>query len=167
MRLFFYLGSDMNFLMQGRKKNKKGSKKTIFMIIIISVLLISIATTANSKTAQVTNQQTELSIDFVGSVRLLFLPAVGYAVNNIGNEIAENVIGQFTVEGGLTGNINFDVTYDFNDIDPDHGLIVSYPHAIDGFGFVTVNVDVTCDNAEPISKTARGLQIGMRTFIFG
>jgi hypothetical protein len=157
----------MNFFIRGNKKSKQDNKRTIFMIMMMVVLMVSLISTSNTVLASGNNPQTELSLNYYGTARLLFIPAVGYGINNIGSETAENIIGQFTIEGGLLGNIDFDATYDFNDIQPGRGLIVSYPHAIDGFGLVTVSVHITCDNADPIIDKVRGFQIGLRTIIFG
>ena len=49
------------------------------------------------------HQQTELETQFIGRIRGGILPTVGYSINNIGNEIAQNITATYNIEGGFSG----------------------------------------------------------------
>ena len=150
---------------------KRTSKKMLplgicIMLVLTSTIVVSNAQETSTKSLS-KNQNTELKISFFGSIRLLFVPAVGYGIDNIGDETAYNVTATFTLDGGFNGKIHLTDTNDYTEILPGYLMITSWPHAVDGFGPLTITVNVDASNAEAIEKTARGFQIGLRTFIFG
>jgi len=149
---------------------KRTSKKILpFGICMMLVLTIPIATSIAQEipTSISKNQNTELKILFFGSLRSFLLPGVGYGIENRGDETAYNVTATFTLEGGLSNSIYFTDTWNYTEILPRYSVGTSWLRAIDGFGPVTITVNVYASNAEAVEKTARGFQIGLRTFIFG
>ncbi len=150
---------------------KRTSKKMLpFGICIMLVLTLPIVTSISQETYTTSlsnNQNTELKILFFGSLQLFLLPGVGYGIENRGGESAYNVTATFTLEGGLSDSIYFTETRDYTEILPGYTSGRSWIRAIDGFGLVTITVNVGASNAEDIEKTANGFQIGFRTFIFG
>lgn len=150
---------------------KRTSKKMLpFGICIMLVLTLPIVTSIAQETPTTSlskNQNTELKIGFIGSLRALLLPCVGYKIKNSGDESAYNVTATFTLDGGLNDQIYFTETWDYTEILPGYTISRSWTRAIDGFGPVTITLNVDASNAEAIEKTAMGFQIGLRTIVFG
>jgi hypothetical protein len=138
----------------------------IALLLISSVPLVSSVVQRSSSSVS-TMPDTSLKIHFLGSLRHFLLPAIGYGIENIGDEIAYNVTATFTVEGGISGLIHFSDTTEHEDIYPDYTGGTTYLRAVDGIGAVTVTVSAVASNAEAVERTAQGLQIGFRTIIFG
>jgi hypothetical protein len=144
------------------KKNK-----SIYVLLCMgTVPLVSPVVQGSSSSVSIM-QDTSLTIHLVGSLRQFLLPAVGYGVENSGNETAYNVTAMFTVDGGIAGLIHFSDTTEHGDIYPDYTGGTTYVRAVDGIGVVTVTVSAVASNAESVERTAQGLQIGFRTIIFG
>ena len=112
-------------------------------------------------------QQTELNTRFIGAIRGGILPTVGYSIDNIGNEIAHNITATFTIEGGFDGNIHLFDTLEKAELEPSTSVVKSGVFALQGFGSLTVTLDVDAENSERVHRTAKGFQIGYHTFIFG
>ena len=113
------------------------------------------------------HQQTELKTHFIGNIRGGILPTVGYSIDNIGNEIARNIAATFIIEGGFAGDIYLLDSLVKTELEPGISVIKSGIFSLFGFGPLTVTLDVDAENAESIHRSAKGFQIGFRTFIFG
>jgi hypothetical protein len=146
-------------------------RKIVTAVICFSfVFLMSYLTVIGEPTDVIDasmNQQTELKTHFIGNVRGGILPTVGYSIDNIGNEIALNIEATFIIEGGFTDNINLLDSLEKRDLEQGVSVIKSGIFSIYGFGLLTVTLDVDAENAESIHRSAKGFQIGFRTYIFG
>lgn len=101
-----------------------------------------------------------------GTCRCFFAKAVYWGVENNGGIPLENVSGVFTVSGGFQNSISFTDSYIFGTIETrsTYGRFIT--KAINGFGPLTLSLDATSSNAEPLSISVPGFQVGFRTFVF-
>jgi hypothetical protein len=113
------------------------------------------------------HQETDLKTHFIGSIRGGVLPTVGYSIDNIGDEIARDIEATFIIEGGFEDDIYLIDTLVKTELEPGISVIKSGIFSLFGFGPITVTLDVDAENAESIHRSAKGFQIGFRTFIFG
>ena len=151
---------------------KKGKNKKFLTYGIIFVLIFNMSllvATAEEPEIQNTSiqQNTVLQLSYYGYMRLLFTPAVGVGIENIGIEDAVNVTVDFSVHGGLLGMIDFSDTYVIDKIDQGTITILSWAYLLHGFGPITLEVEVSALNADSVSKSAMGIQISDFTFIIG
>jgi len=151
---------------------KKGIQKIIFSYGIVFMLFFSLSSLtalADDTTIDnvLTQQNTELQLSFYGYIRLLFTPAVGVGIENIGIEDAINVSVTFSVQGGLLGMIDFSDTYVIDKIDQGTITILSWTYLLHGFGPIHLEVEVSASNTDSVSKSAMGFQISDFTFIIG
>jgi len=142
---------------------------SIGMCFLFAVVISDLSVTAEQPdvTEASLYQQTGLEARFIGAIRGGILPTVGYSIYNIGNEIARNITATFTIEGGFAGDIHLFDSLEKTELEPGTSVVKSGVFALQGFGPLTVTLDVDAENSESIHRTAEGFQIGFRTFIFG
>lgn len=107
----------------------------------------------------------ELQINILGSFPIPVLASsVSGIITNIGETSVYNISYQMTMQGGLLGAIN--VTYEdgTSEISPGTALGVAI---IDtrGFGMVTITLSVSATDVEPMTITAKGIQLGFFTWV--
>ena len=150
---------------------QKNIKKcvTIGMCFLFVVIMPDLVVTAEQPdvTEASLYQQTELEARFIGAIRGGILPTVGYSIYNIGDEIARNISATFTIEGGFAGDIHLFDSLEKTELEPGTSVVKSGIFALQGFGPLTVTLDVDAENSESTHRTAKGFQVGFRTFIFG
>lgn len=95
---------------------------------------------------------------------LMGLDIVGGAIGNNGDTTAENVSFNFTITGGFLDNIDYNYADYWGDIRSDEALGVTTSF-VSGFGPVVVTLSATSSNAEDVSETVNGFQIGSITWI--
>ena len=142
---------------------------SIGMCFLFAVVISDLSVTAEQPdvTEASLYQQTELEARFIGAIRGGILPTVGYSIYNIGNEIARNISATFTIEGGFAGDIHLFDSLEKTELEPGTSVVKSGIFALQGFGPLTVTLDVDAENSESTHRTAKGFQVGFRTFIFG
>ena len=107
----------------------------------------------------------ELEISIAGSLPLPFLSnAVGGVIGNIGDAPAYNITYDMTIQGGLNGAIYTKITGDTHEILPNNALSATIIDTY-GFGPVTVTMTASASNAETVTATVKGFQIGGFTWI--
>ena len=146
-------------------------RKIVIVVMCFLFIFIMLDLSAIAEQQDVINesmhQQTELETHFIGIIRGGILPTVGYSIDNIGNEIALNIVATFIIEGGFTDDIYLLDSLVKTELEPDISVVKSGIFSLFGFGVLTVTLDVDAENAESIHRSAKGFQIGFRTFIFG
>ena len=135
--------------------------KMILIKIMVCMLLIppifSFTTLANPGP--------ELKIHITGSLPLpVYSKVVGAAISNIGDEPAYNISYIMRMTGGIGLTIN--ETYEGleTEILPGNALGIGMSNTY-GFGPIFISVAVSASNAESVSATAKGLQMGGFTWI--
>jgi len=150
---------------------QKNTKKIVIMgmfflfVFTLSHLVVTGEETDASDASL--HQKTELHTRFIGAIRGGILPTVGYSIDNIGNEIAQNIVAKFIIEGGFDDDIYLNDSLVKTELEPRSSVVKSGTFALYGFGPITITLDVDADNVESINRIVKGLQIGFRTFIFG
>ncbi|KYK22304.1 hypothetical protein AYK25_02575 [Thermoplasmatales archaeon SM1-50] len=135
--------------------------KIQFIRIIICLLLIfpvfSVTTVADSNT--------NLEIKIVGSLPLpYFSKNVLGVILNAGDETAHNISYNMTITGGFGNTINV-INHGYeNEILPHNALGVGI-YGTYGFGLVVITLTASAINAETVTGTAKGVQIGSFTWI--
>lgn len=107
----------------------------------------------------------KLEIYITGSLPIpVYCHIVGGAISNTGDATAYNISYEMTIKGGL-GN-TLDETYQgFEDeILPNYALGIATMYTY-GFGPVVITLTASASNAETVTETAQGYQIGGFTLI--
>ncbi len=139
--------------------------KKIIGIIICMLMVLPVF--SMSVTADISNDQTELIVHFLGSFRLFATRTFGVVIKNIGDTTAQNLYYKISVQGGFDKSIDFKDKGTIEDIEPRAGWGLGFGGFIKGFGFVTIEFSLTCSNADDISRTIIGFQLGYQTIVFG
>ena len=128
------------------------------MIVCILILLPAFSTPA------VAESDTKLLVGIMGGnllpVRFNFVN--GWIVN-IGDNPAYNVSYTFAITGGYNGDINATFSNNESKMPPKSGL--GFFNDAYGFGPVTITLTVLASNADNVTKSVNGFQIGKRTLI--
>ena len=132
----------------------------ICMLMVLSVLSMSAA-------ADNSNDQTELNVRFFGSFRLFATRTFGVVIKNIGDTTAQNLHYTISVKGGFDKSIDFTDEGTVEDIEPLGGWGLGFGGFIKGFGFVSIEFSLTWSNADDISRSIIGFQLGYQTIVFG
>ena len=146
-------------------------KRIVPMGICYLVVFIMLYLSGNAGQAEFIDaslhQQTELHTRFIGAIRGGILPTVGYSIDNLGDEIARKITATFVIEGGFDSEIYLFDSLLKTELEPRNSVTKSGVFSLYGFGPLTVTLDVDAENSESIHRTAKGFQIGYRTYIFG
>lgn len=95
---------------------------------------------------------------------LMGLDMVGGAIGNRGDSTAENVSYNFTVTGGFLNNIDYNFADYWGNIKVNEALGVA-TYFVSGFGPVTITLSATSSNADDVSETVKGFQLGSITWV--
>ena len=139
-------------------------KKIIGVITCIIIILPCVSINA------VGNPGPDLSIEIYGGnymfiiVGLMGLDIVGGVIVNNGDSTAKNVSYNFTITGGFLNNIDYSYADYWGDINPNEAVGITTVF-VNGFGPVTITLSATSSNADDVSKTVKGFQIGSITWI--
>ena len=139
--------------------------KKIIGILLCMLMVLPVLST--SVTADISNDQTELTVNFFGSFRLLATRTFGVVIKNIGDTTAQNLYYTISVKGGFDKSIDFTDEGTIEDIEPLSGWGLGFGGFIKGFGFVRIEFSLTCSNADDISRSITGFQLGYQTIVFG
>ncbi len=139
--------------------------KKIIGIIICMLMVLPVF--SMSVTADISNDQTELIVHFLGSFRLFATRTFGVVIKNIGDTTAQNLYYTISLKGSFDKYIDFKDEGPIQDIEPLSGWGLGFGGFIKGFGFVTIEFSLTCSNADDISRTIIGFQLGYQTIVFG
>jgi hypothetical protein len=146
--------------------------KKILASFVVCLLLVSIPVAAPNQMEQleqdvssvsVDDQDAQLSVQIVGSLRILRWNMCGFTIINEGNITAHSVSYTFKVSGAA----NFSNTDNIGDIPAAWALGVVFPGCVHGFGGITITVTVQSSDTGEVIETARGLQLGGMTLVFG
>jgi len=134
-------------------------RKPLFGIVVcILILLPAFSTPA------VAESDTKLLVGIMGGnllpVRFNFVN--GWIVN-IGDNPAYNVSYTFAITGGYNGVINATFSDNWSEMPPRCGW--GFFNDAYGFGPVTITLTVSASNADNVTKSVNGFQIGKRTLI--
>jgi hypothetical protein len=133
-------------------KEKKIMRKTIFpIILILIILIIPISSYANS--------ESELQVGVFGASILIGIDRVGCFIHNSGNEVIDNIIITFKVQGRYNNAINLVINDNKDLLQPNSSYIIT-TNTIRGFGPIELSIQVTSSNAGSAEKTINGFQIG-------
>lgn len=147
-------------------------KKILASFIVCLLLLVSIPMAVPNPMEQLEqdlsslsgeDQDAQLSVQIVGSLRIQRWNMCGFTIINEGNATAHSVTYIFTVSGAA----DFSHTDTIGDISAAWALGVVFPGCIHGFGGITITVTVQSSDAGEVIETARGLQLGCMTLVFG
>jgi hypothetical protein len=134
-------------------------RKPLFGIVVcILILLPAFSTLA------VAESDTKLLVGIMGGnllpVRFNFVN--GWIVN-IGDNPAYNVSYTFAITGGYNGDINSTFSDNLSEMPPGSGW--GFFNDAYGFGPVTITLTVSASNADNVTKSVNGFQMGKRTLI--
>jgi len=146
----------------GDKMKRRMLKLLICLLIILPILPVNLSA----------DQTPQLEIAILGSLRLLGTDRVGGIIVNVGNTTAYDVYYNFTVKGGFDNSIDFMRQGYAGDIpgregDKTHSFGVVFPRQVYGFGPIVITMAATSSNAEDITHTVQGFQMGYFTLVFG
>ncbi len=108
---------------------------------------------------------TELEIYILGSLPMRLYSRVMFGeIHNTGDTTAYNITYEITITGGFGETINETITGYESEVLPDYVLAIAVID-IHGVGPVYITFTVSASNAETVSGTAKGYQIGSYTWI--
>jgi hypothetical protein len=113
----------------------------------------------------IADPSTKLEISIKGSLLLpLYSNVVGGAISNTGDATAYNISYEMTIKGGFGDTINETIQGYEYEILPNYalGIAIMYIH---GFGPVIITLTASASNAETVTGTAKGYQIGGFTWV--
>lgn len=129
------------------------------MLLFIPALSMSAAADSEAK----------LDIQIFGGFPLpVLIRNAGGVIVNIGDATAYNISYTLSIIGGTSGNIN--ITYEgyYEYLEPlstgGDALGVMTPNA-NGFGLVTITLTASATNADNVTETAKGFQLGYFTWV--
>lgn len=122
----------------------------MMMIILIVVPAISTPSAAAS--------DTELSIGVCGGFTV-----VNEWIMNIGDTPAYNVSFTSSITGGFNNNINITTSNNMSEMPPKSAM--GFLDKMFGFGPVTITLSASASNADNVTKSVHGFQMGRRTLI--
>ncbi len=129
------------------------------MLLFIPALSMSVAADSEAK----------LDIQIFGGFPLpVLIRNAGGVIVNIGDATAYNISYTLSIIGGTSGNIN--ITYEgyYEYLEPlstgGDALGVMTPNA-NGFGLVTITLTASATNADNVTETAKGFQLGYFTWV--
>lgn len=135
-------------------------KITLIRILVCLLLIFPVFSVTT-----LANPDTELELYILGSLPIrLYSHAIFGEIHNTGNTTAYNVSYEITLTGGFGETINETITGYEPEILPDYLLAIAVMY-IHGFGPVHITFTVSASNAETVSGTATGYQIGSYTWI--
>lgn len=128
-------------------------RKSIFLIILILIIsiIIPISSYANSESG--------LQAGIFGASILIGMDRVGCFIHNSGNEVIDDIIITFKVEGGYNDAINLVINDEKDILQPNSSYIIT-TNTIRGFGPIELSIEVTSSNSGSTEKTINGFQIG-------
>ena len=131
----------------------------VCMLLFIPALSMSVAADSEAK----------LDIQIFGGFPLpVLIRNAGGVIVNIGDATAYNISYTLSIIGGTSGNIN--ITYEgyYEYLEPlstgGDALGVMTPNA-NGFGLVTITLTASATNADNVTETAKGFQLGYFTWV--
>ena len=131
----------------------------VCMLLFIPALSMSAAADSEAK----------LDIQIFGGFPLpVLIRNAGGVIVNIGDTTAYNISYILSIIGGTSGNIN--ITYDgyYEYLEPlstgGDALGITTPNA-NGFGLVTITLTASATNADSVTETAKGFQLGYFTWV--
>ena len=131
----------------------------VCMLLFIPALSMSVAADSEAK----------LDIQIFGGFPLpVLIRNAGGVIVNIGDATAYNISYILSIIGGTSGNIN--ITYEgyYEYLEPlstgGDALGVMTPNA-NGFGLVTITLTASATNADNVTETAKGFQLGYFTWV--
>jgi len=132
--------------------------------IIVCILILLPAISAPS----VAESDTKLYVTIYGRAPFIWNHTGAYGlIVNVGDSPAYNVSFIFTITGGYNGTINSIVSLNLSEwnmsVPPGYGL--SFGNTPYGFGPVTITLSVSASNADNVTKSFKGFQMGNITFI--
>jgi hypothetical protein len=111
------------------------------------------------------DQETTLSVDIRGGLPIpLFNHRVNGAILNAGDTSAYNISFTFTITGGFGGYIDTTITHTFDELIPGMGYAFGITD-IRGFGPVMITLSASASNAENVTRTVKGIQLGGFTWV--
>lgn len=139
---------------------KKSMKIQLIRIMICLLMILPVFSLTT-----VADPGPELEINIAGSLPLpLFSNVVGGVISNIGDAPAYNITYLMTIQGGFNGAIYNIITGDTNEILPGNGFGATIMYTY-GFGPVTITMTASTSNAEAVTETVKGFQIGSFTWV--
>lgn len=135
-------------------------QKKMQMEVACVVLVAAVALPAGMSTASDGCQDTELEGRVYGSLTLLGVNRVGLGISNEGKVAARDISYTFTVAGGFDDSIYFTRADELDDIQPGYSVGVVWTRAVYGFGPLMVSMTAASSNAEDVSASAAGFQLG-------
>ncbi len=131
----------------------------VCMLLLIPALSMSAAADSEAK----------LDIQIFGGFPLpVLIRNAGGVIVNIGDATAYNISYTLSIIGGTSGNIN--ITYEgyYEYLEPlstgGDALGVMTTNA-NGFGLVTITLTASATNADNVTETAKGFQLGYFTWV--
>lgn len=83
---------------------------------------------------------------------------------NSGDVSAYNVTSSVSITGGLMRNINYSDIMSCDEIPPQYGSTFSVV-GLQGFGPITIHMSANASNAQTVTKTVIGFQLGRFTWV--
>ena len=138
-------------------------KKLIGMFVCMLLLIPALSMSAAA------NSEAKLDIQIFGGFPLpVLIRNAGGVIMNIGDTTAHNISYTLSIIGGTSGDIN--ITYEgyYEYLEPlstgGDALGVMTPNA-NGFGLVTITLTASATNADNVTETAKGFQLGYFTWV--
>ena len=94
----------------------------------------------------------------------MFNHRVNGAIINTGDTSAYNISFIFIITGGFGGYIDTSITHTFDELTPGMGYAFGITD-IRGFGPVMITLSASASNAENVTRTVKGIQIGGFTWV--
>lgn len=138
-------------------------KKLIGMFVCMLLLIPALSMSAAA------NSEAKLDIQIFGGFPLpVLIRNAGGVIVNIGDATAYNISYTLSIIGGTSGDIN--ITYEgyYEYLEPlstgGDALGVMTTDA-NGFGLVTITLTASATNADNVTETAKGFQLGYFTWV--
>jgi hypothetical protein len=135
----------------------------IIVCILVSFTIFSIPVEADSDTTLITAVYGGFPFPGYGPIPNLIHNVSGL-VWNFGKVPAYNISCTLIITGGINDNINKTISYNRNELSPKRTMAISLTDTY-GFGLVIITITVTSTNADPTTRTAKGIQMGSYTWI--
>jgi len=115
-------------------------------------------------TPAIAESDTEIYIEIIGRLPFLF-PFTGVlgTIVNVGDSPVYNISYTFSITGGYNDDINATYSDNWSELPSETGL--GFFNGAYGFGLVLITLTASASNANNVTKSTKGFQIGKRTLV--
>jgi len=137
-------------------------KKTILIIFAFMTLLIITSYTIIASEEKISIYGPELQIGIFGASIAGGLKRTGFVIYNNGNESIIDINWIYSIKSITNDNINYSYFNELELLENNSAYLFSTPD-VNGFGLVTLSLNVSSSNAGNKTISIKGFQIGQYT----